>query len=385
MKKHVQILTAFLCTALLISGCQKHEEEASGSNINTPELNIEQMRLDMLSPGAYNSISNLKLEPGSTIAFIGAKDEDRYWKSIQEGAQAAIDDINAMMNYGENDKISMTYIAPKDADDVDELVSLLDEELDRYPTAMVIALADSAACFVQFDLAAENGIPIVTIDSGGDYSNVAAHVSTNHIIVAQEAASKFAKAMNEQGEIAIITKNTLLKSAREQEATLIDTIKTKYPNMAVTDIYHMDELEVFAERIANEKNASLSEEEAPYSASDFTHEDVIKYILEENPNIKGIYTTDQTATNMVTEILEPLERDDLYFIAYDGAEDNLSLLSDGIVDELLVQNPYAIGYASVVAAARGVLKMGNEALVSSGHLWVTKDNMEEPAVAGFIH
>ncbi len=385
MKKHVRIFAAILCSAILVCGCQNHDDKTSGTDIHIPELNIEQMKLDMLNPSAYNSVSNLKLEPGSTIAFIGVNDDNRYWDSVQAGAQAAIDDINNAMSYSEDDKITMTYIAPKDKDDVDELVSLLDEELDRYPIATVIALVDSAACFVQFDLAAENGIPIVTIDSGGDYANVDAHVSTNHILVAQEASTKFANAMNKQGEIAIFSKNTLLKANREQEAALIETIQAKYPDMTVSSVYHLDETEVFAEKIANEMNAALPESETPYSASDFTQEDVIKYILETNPNIKGIYTTDQTATNALTDTLSSLSRDDFYFIAFDGNVKHLPLLTDGIIDELLVQNPYAIGYASVVAAARSVLKLGNEALVNSGHIWVTKENMEDPAIVGCIH
>ena len=59
--------------------------------------------------------------------------------------------------------------APSHEGDVDEQINILDEELDRYPIAVGIAVIDKTACEVQFDLAMENSIPIVEFDSPSDY------------------------------------------------------------------------------------------------------------------------------------------------------------------------------------------------------------------------
>lgn len=45
-------------------------------------------------------------------------------------------------------------------------MNLLDEELDRYPVAVGISIVDLQACQVQFDLATDSEIPVVTFDSG---------------------------------------------------------------------------------------------------------------------------------------------------------------------------------------------------------------------------
>mgnify|MGYP002249898553 FL=1 len=45
-----------------------------------------------------------------------------------------------------------------------------------------------------------------------------------------------------------------------------------------------------------------------------------------------------------------------------------------------MQNPFGIGYASVVAAARSILQTGNEALVDTGYVWVTNENMEDASI-----
>ena len=51
-------------------------------------------------------------------------------------------------------------------------------------------------------------------------------------------------------------------------------------------------------------------------------------------------------------------------MGFDAGKDQLDSLENGDVDGLIVQNPFGIGYASVIAAARTVLEIGNEADVN---------------------
>lgn len=41
-----------------------------------------------------------------------------------------------------------------------------------------------------------------------------------------------------------------------------------------------------------------------------------------------------------------------------------------------------MGYATVVAAARAALEIGNEATVDTGYVWVDKENMDDPEREG---
>ena len=80
-----------------------------------------------------------------------------------------------------------------------------------------------------------------------------------------------------------------------------------------------------------------------------------------------------------------MKRDDLYFVGFDAGKEQQKLLTKDIVDGIVVQNPYGIGYATVVAAARHVLELGNEAFVDSGYTWVTKSNMENEDIKGMLY
>ena len=44
-----------------------------------------------------------------------------------------------------------------------------------------------------------------------------------------------------------------------------------------------------------------------------------------------------------------------------------------------------MGYATVVAAARTVLELGNEAKVDTGYIWVTKENMDSDSIKNMLY
>ena len=112
---------------------------------------------------------------------------------------------------------------------------------------------------------------------------------------------------------------------------------------------------------------------------------MVQYIIEKNPNLKAIYTTNLDTTQLVADVIIYMDRDDLYFVGFDGGKEQQELLEDDVVDGLILQNPYGIGYATVVAAARHVLELGNEAYVDSGYIWVTKSNLNEEEIKRMLY
>lgn len=379
-----------LSLALLGSGCSKtpaNGGESTNTNVNNT-ANTEdenQSKLDALNPDAYGNVEGLTLEPGSYISIIGRYSGDSYWKEVEAGAKQAVADINTLLGYKGNDKIKLTFSAPSERDNVDEQINILDAELARYPVAIAIAAVDTTACQVQFEAAADNGIPVVTFDSGSDYADIASHVSTNNIEASKTAANKLATLMERSGEVAVFVQDSFSMTAKEREQGFVEELAASFPDVSVVNIYHLDELGTMAANIAAEKNAALAEGEQEVDPASITQKEVVQYILEKNPNLKGIYATNLDTTQLVADVLSSLERDDLYFVGFDGGEEQLKLLEDDVIDGLVIQNPYSMGYAAVVSAARAVLELGNEAFVDSGYTWVTKDNMKEADIKKMLY
>lgn len=386
-KKIFSLIAAMLSVSLCLGACagdsdKKENKPANNTNV---EKDDTQSKLDALKPIAYSSVDGLALEPGSYVSIIGRFAGDSYWKEVEEGAKKAISDLNTALGYKGDEKIKLTYSAPEVRDDVNEQVNILDEELARYPVAIGIAAIDTTACTIQFDLASENGIPIITFDSGSDYQNVGSHISTDNIAATKTAAAQLAYAMEESGEVAVFVQDSISMTAKQRLQGFLDTVAAEFPNVSVVSVYHMDELETMRQTIATEKNATLVEGQQAILPENITQEDVVKYILEKNPNLKGIYATNLDTTQLVANVLGQLERTDLKFVGFDGGEEQMQLLKDGVLTGLVVQNPFAMGYATVVAAARVALGLGNESVVDSGYTWVTPDNMSEKEIKKMLY
>lgn len=398
MLKKKQWIAAALCLSLAFGGCaaggnEDKEEKTSEQTEEqeAPKKPAYQAKLDVIEPAAYGNAEGLKLEKGSYISIIGKGEEGQYWKQVKKGVDQAAKDLNVQLGYEGKDKIKVVYSAPAETDNVDEQVNLLDEELSRYPVALGIAIVDENACDVQFDLAADSEIPIVAFDSGSDYQGLMATVSTNNSESAQVVADNIGKELEGAGEIVVVANDSKSKNNKERVNAFAAKLQESYPEISIVDTVYLDALDGWQEQIAAEINAgtyALSgeptgtalSEETQVEPKSITEEQVLDYVLKKHPNLKGVYGTNQVAVKALVDGIERGKREGLTVVGYDADEEQLQMLKDGTVDGLLVQNPFGMGYASVIAAARAAIGAGNEAYVNTGYVWVTKDNMKNEEV-----
>lgn len=387
MTKLWKIFFLTLSMSVLMTGCADKEDPKPDKPQSQEVEN--QSNLDVLQPLAYGNVNGLTLEPKTNITMIGRENNSEYWMELKKGAQRAIKDINEMMGYKGNEKVTLTYAASDRVNNVDDQVNILDEEMSRYPAAMGISAVDATACEVQFDLAAENGIPIVAFDSGTDYQDVVSMIDTNNTEAAQTAAQKLSESIDESGEIMLIVHDSKSTSAKQREEAFVNLIGEKYPNITIGAVYHMDKLEeaekeIYAGEAAVTEDGNVETIESEETEEGMTQEEVVEYILSKHPDVKGIFTTNEKTTELAIHALDQLKRE-AALVAFDGGKNQIKRLKDGKIDGLIVQNPFGIGYATVVACARAVLEQGNEAVVNTGYTWVTKENLKDPNIAKMMY
>ena len=436
MKKMYNVIAATVCAAMCVCACSSGrdadggKEPAKTQEVNKKKEKAYQKKLDMITPSAYDNVMGLDLEKGTTLSVIGKAKDVPYWDEVKKGAEQAVEDMNKNLGYEGKARIKLTYSAPAAADNVDEQVNILDEELARYPEAMAIAIADTKACEVQFDLAAESDIPVVAFDSGSDYQGLMASVSTDNKASAREAAQRLADLMDEKGEVILFVHDSKSESAMDRESSFKEEMENNYPEIAVAEVYHLDQLAVMQERVAAERNGipwqegsedgtaepegsengttgpeggengtaasegSESTDVRPEQPEDPEHEevtadmiseeDVMDYIMEKHPDAAGIYATNGEAVRLALDTVERNERK-AHIIGFDGDKDELEALEEGRIDALILQNPFGMGYAAVIASARAALSMGNEAIVDTGYTWITKKNLKEEHIQKLLY
>ena len=133
---------------------------------------------------------------------------------------------------------------------------------------------------------------------------------------------------------------------------------------------------------------------------------MIAWYMQKHPDLKGVFGTSDEAVQLAVRALDQAGlnsgdsdnsenseasegtsegSEDIRVMGFDAGPDQIASLENGEIDGLIVQNPFGMGYAAVVAAARTVLEAGNEAVVNTGYVWVDSENMEDEAVQPFLY
>ena len=440
-KRNVRaVIAAALCMTVLAAGCGKKADDPVFTGDKT-EAPAYQANLDAIKSSAYASVDNLDLEPGTYISVIGRASSTPYWNQVKAGVEQAATDLNTALGYSGNDKVKVLYSAPDENDNIDQQVNILDEELARYPDVIAISSVDASACSVQFDLAIENGIPIVAFDSGNSYQNIQSTCKTNNIEAATTGTKNFCEKIGDSGEILLLVHDTVSDTAKEREAGIKNELAANHPNVTVTETIYLDQLKMLKKQIVAEQvgvtpeelaaaeagekkeettgtgdasetiadaasnaDSSSADESANETAQEvdnglsekmqqvndgaakMSDEDAIQYYMEKHPDLKGCIATNETVTQLAIKTMDQLDAEKhITLVGFDAGKEQVNALKDGKVDGLIVQNPFGMGYATVVAAARTVLEIGNEAEVNTGYVWVTADNMNDDTITPFLY
>ncbi len=408
MKKKRTAVLICMCMTGLICACTAEPEKLpapaqSERKEDTQEETAErakQAKLEAISPSAYGNIDGLNVEPAAYFSIIGKAGSEEYWSMVKEGAEAAVADLNKVLGYEGGDKAKIDYSGPSEPDNVDEQINILDEELARYPSALGIAVIDSQSCNVQFDLAVQNGIPIITYDTISSYQGIMANISTDNKKASAEAAVHMAEELEEKGQVLVLGNDSRSQTCRQRTESFAAEIEENHSEMTVTEIYYMDKLDEVKEKIARERaglpeaapeDGELSEDTADEAAvleealSEITDEEAYEYIFEKNPDINGIFASNGQAAMQMVNLCGKLGKEDTVIIGYDSDAEEIEALTDGKITGLIVQNPYGMGYAAIVAEARCILELGNEAEIDTGYTWVTADNIDSKDIQRMLY
>ena len=417
-KRFIAAVSLALCTAVGVCACSSGDTDNvfTGEETDTPKW---QSKLNMISPAVYGTIDDLDLEPGTYISIIGKMENSPYWKQVKAGVQQAADDINKKLGYSGDDRVRVLFNAPADSEDIDEQVNILDEEMARYPDVIAIASIDENPSAAQFDLAVGNGIPIVAFDSGNSYQGIQCTCMTDNAEAAAAGAEKLCEVIGDSGEVALIVQDSISGNARERAEAFRNELSADHPGVSLVETIYLDqlgelkrqaaaeELGVTAEELAAWMEAAsglggdadsesaedtISEEararlaEVDSKAGSMSNEETVAYYLSKHPDLEGCFGTNADAVMTGLKALRYMDKaEDIALAGFDTGSEQTAALENGEIDGLIVQNPFGMGYATVVAAARTVLEIGNEAVVDTGYVWVDQENMDDESVRAMLY
>ena len=361
-----------MCATALMTGCATAEEPVNApvteevlqdeEVVAEPEETIEDAVFHPIVENGidYLSVEGISLDPAAEFAMVATNSDNPYWGVVKAGAVQAIADLNTSLGYSGKNKITLSFAAPED-EDVIEQINIIDQFLDKAPDALCVAFTDASASKTQMEMAKNNGIKLLAFDTPDDSNLTEGVVATDNRAAATEAAVKMYEAINYEGKVAIIVHNSLTLTGQERKQAIIDELAANYndKNIKFVDIVYL-------------------------AQEDRTEEQILDELLERNPDLAGIICTDLMTTEMVIDYAKQLEELTFKIVGFDVSEKIISAVGS-LIEGTVSQDPYGIGYATIVAAARSVAGMENPENVCTAHQWIDNKNLNSEEVQSLLN
>ena len=387
MRKRKKMLAVLLAAGVLLAGCggKKEQKEQDGSleeqkteeAVDSQEEQEEEEPAQVTEePGEqdeekgitipeqeglvadYTSVEGLNLEPGTQFAVVVTNKDSGYWEAVKEGISQAVDDLNEMLDYRGSDKIQFLYDAPKDEVGVNEQVDILDSVLTEAalagkPYVLCLAAVDMSSCEAQLETASMNQIPVIILDSGVESELVNASCVTNNYGAGQEAARRLCERIGDSGVIAVAAHTSLSETSKDRVQGFTDEITANHPDVSLAQVSY-----------------------EPAAEEEETLEDQIRQVLDTYPDLKGYFATNEEVSEQLLSILDDYQDRQIQMVGFDVGKDQIDAIHDGREAGVVCQNPYGMGYATVVAGARALMGLDNSAVINTGYQWLDQSTID---------
>ena len=339
------------------NGNKTSEEEGSKTAENMSEDLTMKVLKEQAGTYDYTSLEELNPEPGTRIAVVVKNTKTGFWKNVKKGMDDAVEDLNEKMGYKGEDKIKISFEGPGNETDVESQINIIDAVLSENPSILCLAAIDMESCQPQVEEATLNGIPVVVLDSGVQSEQVNAICATDNYAAGTEAAKKMAEALGEKGQVAIMAHVETSESSQKRVAGFTDEMKN-HPEIEIVNISYENE------------ETSMSE--------------LAEAVLKLYPEVKGYYCTNEIATNNVLDIVNTSDKE-VKVIGFDSGEKQIKAVKDGVKLGMFAQNPYGMGYATIVAGVRADQGLENDAFINTGYQWIDSTSIELPEYKNYLY
>lgn len=276
--------------------------------------------------------------------------EHSFWLTVKAGADSA----------GEEFNVDIIWRGPVRETDVPTQISILEDYLNKKVDAIVLAATDAKGIIPYVQKAVDAKIPVITIDSGVESDLPLSFVATDNVAAARRAAQALAELIGDKGEVACIPFVPGAATSVMREQGFSDEIKN-HPGIRLVALQ--------------------------YSQSDVaTAMAVTEDILTAHHDLAGIFGANEaSALGIMQAIKNRGLAGKVKVVGFDASDNEIQALRDGLVQALIVQDPFKMGYLGVKYAVDAVHGKAVPKRVDTGVYVVTNENLDSPEIQKLLH
>lgn len=290
------------------------------------------------------TLASCKRGTKRVIAVIPKGRAHLFWQSVHAGAVAAARESDVEINWN----------GPATETDYNAQIQIMDAMINRRVDAICVAPIDKKVMVNVVERAAKSGIPVVIFDSGIDTDSFVSQVATDNYAAGQVAADRLGEITGGKGKIVIVAVQPGAASTMAREEGFETRIKEKFPGIEIAD--------------------------KRFGMADFAKSlSVTENMLTAHPDLAGLFASNESSTVGAAQALKA-RQSKIKMVGFDWSPTLLDDLRSGLIDSLVVQHPFKMGYESVKAA---LAKLAGQTPVKINNLpprLLVKEDLEKPDV-----
>ena len=247
------------------------------------------------------------------IAIVPKGLDALFWQSIHAGVLAAGRDLS----------VEVLWNGPSVETDYSRQIQIVDAMISRHVDGLGISASDHTALNGVIERAARVGIPVTVFDSGVDTTHYMTFLATNNPEAGEKAARKVAELVHGHGEIAMLMHVPGSVSTGDREIRFEEVIKREFPG-----------IHIVARQFGSDDRAVAR------SAAE--------NILSAHPQLSAIFASAEAGTFGAALALQARGlAGKVRMVGFDSSNELVEDLRTGVIDALVIQDPYRIGYDTV--------------------------------------
>jgi ribose transport system substrate-binding protein len=273
-----------------------------------------------------------------------------FWESIRRGAEKA----------GEEAGVKIFWNGPEREGNREMQIQIIEDFITQKVSGFVLAPIDNKALVPSVEKIYARNIPCVIIDSGIDTDKYVSFIATDNYKGGVIAARQMGKILSGKGKIVVVKYAPGSASTMKREDGFINTIEKEFPEIEIVDSkYGMDTVET-----------------ALQAAED---------LLTKNAGLDGLFACNESTSVGALRALQSQGRaGKMKMIGFDAGGLLIEGVKTGVVDSLVVQNPYKMGYEGVRVLVAALDGKKVDRRVDTGVTLVTKENLESPEIQALL-
>lgn len=301
----------------------------------------------MLVGGAATTV--YAADDGPTIQMIVMSLNSEYWLNVQAGAEAELEKSGG----------ELIYTGPSLDGDIQGQVDLMQNAISSGVDGIILIPVDSEGLAPSVEQAEDAGIPVVVVDGPVDTDKVTSYIATDNEAGGRLAMETLMDLMGGEGKAVIVN--------------------------ALAGIPSNDGRGAGAEEAAAE-NSGIELLETLRGSDQAAALQNVENVLTANSDLKGIFSAyDRGAIGASQAVINAGLQDQIYQVAFDATADEIQYLEDGVIDALIVQQPYEMGRLAVEYINKALNGEEVPAETATDVVVVTKDNMNDPDIQAVLY